>query len=304
MSAGLKGIRIAVIGGDDRELYLMQELKKLGAYIVGVGFEKASPPEGVSLVSSLQDAVGLADVLILPMYGTDERGGVRAKYSESPIILNKEVLKALRPNVPIFIGWARPVLKSAAEMMGIRIIETAHLDQIAILNSIPSAEGAIMMAMEATTITIHGSECFVLGLGRCGWTIARTLKGMGAHVSGVARKPADLARAMEMGLKAVHFSDLEEEIGRAEIIFNTVPHLILDKVILDRVARDAVIIDLASIPGGTDFEYAQLLGIKAQLAPGLPGIVAPKTAGRILAQVYPQLILRHLTTIMNTSFKS
>ncbi|MFZ3372982.1 MAG: dipicolinic acid synthetase subunit A, partial [Desulfitobacteriaceae bacterium] len=117
------------------------------------------------------------------------------------------------------------------------------------------------------------------------------------------RKPADLARAVEMGFKTIHFSDLEEEIGRAEIIFNTVPHLILDRVILERVARDAVIIDLASIPGGTDFEYAQMLGIKASLAPGLPGIVAPKTAGKILAQVYPQLILRQLTTV-NTSIKS
>jgi dipicolinate synthase subunit A len=126
------------------------------------------------------------------------------------------------------------------------------------------------------------------------------LQGIGAHVTGVARKPSDLARATEMGLHAVHFVDLEDEIGRAELIFNTVPHLILDRIMLEKVARDAVIVDLASIPGGTDFEYAQKLGIKALLAPGLPGIVAPKTAGRILAQIYPQLILRHLTTVNTT----
>lgn len=304
MSAGLKGIRLAVIGGDDRELYMISELQKLGAYIVGVGFEKAVPIEGLTFVASPREAVGQVDALLFPMYGTDERGVVKAKYSNSPIILNKEVLQAIPAQVPLFIGWARPVLKSAAEMMGIRIIETAQLDQIAILNSIPSAEGAIQMAMEASTITIHGSRSFVLGLGRCGWTLARTLKGMGAQVTGVARKSADLARAIEMGLKAVHFSDLEEEIGQAELIFNTVPQPILDKVLLERVAKDAVIIDIASIPGGTDFEYAQLSGIKAMLAPGLPGIVAPKAAGKILAQVYPQLILRYLTTNMNTSFKS
>jgi dipicolinate synthase subunit A len=301
MSAGLKGIRLAVIGGDDRELYMIEELQKLGAYIVGVGFEKATRIEGVTLAASPREAIGQVDAVLFPMYGTDERGFVKAKYSNSPIILNKEVLQTIPSRVPLFIGWARPVLKSAAEVLGIRIIETANLDQIAILNSIPSAEGAIQMAMEDSTITIHGSESFVLGLGRCGWTLARTLKGMGAHVTGVARKPADLARAIEMGLKAVHFSDLEEVIGRAELIFNTVPQAILDKVVLDRVAKDAVIIDIASIPGGTDFEYAQQLGIKARLAPGLPGIVAPKTAGRILAKAYPQLILRHLTTIMNTS---
>lgn len=301
MSAGLTGIKVAVIGGDDREIFMIPELQKLGAYIVGVGFEKAAPIQGVTLVSSPLEAVEMVDVVLFPMYGTDERGVVKAKYSDSPIVLNKELLKAVPSNVPLFIGWARPALKSAAEMLGIQIVETANLDQLAILNSIPSAEGAIQMAMEASPITIHGSESFVLGLGRCGWTLARTLKGMGAHVTGVARKPADLARAIEMGLDAVHFADLEERIGKAEIIFNTVPNLILDKVMLDQVNKEAVVIDIASIPGGTDFEYAKALGIEAILAPGLPGKVAPKAAGKILAQVYPQLILRHLTTTSNTS---
>lgn len=302
MSAGLKGIRFAVIGGDDRELYLISELQKQGAYIVGVGFEKADKIPGMSLAPSLEEAVGQADVLLFPMFGTDERGVVKAKYSDAPIVLTKKVLESIPARVPLVIGFARPALKSVAENLGIQLIETAKLDELAILNSIPSAEGAIQMAMEATAITIHGSQSFVLGLGRCGWTLSRMLQGIGARVTGVARKPADLARAEEMGLRAVPFADLEEEIGRAEIIFNTVPYPILDRVMLDKAARDAVIVDLASIPGGTDFEYAQLLGIKALLAPGLPGIVAPKTAGRILAQVYPQLILRHLTT-MNTTCK-
>jgi len=303
MSAGLKGIRLAVIGGDDRELYLIPELQKQGAYIVGVGFENASPISGMTLAPSLKDVVGKVDVLLFPMFGTDERGVVKAKYSDQPIVLTKEVLQAIPARVPLIIGFARPALKSVAEKMGIQLVETRSLNEITILNSIPSAEGAIQMAMEATPITIHGSESIVLGLGRCGWTLARMLKGIGAHVTGVARKPSDLARAVEMGLQAIHFSDLEDKIGGAEIIFNTVPHLILDREMLEKVARDAVIVDVASIPGGTDFEYAQMLGIKALLAPGLPGIVAPKTAGRILAQIYPQLILRHLTT-MNATVQS
>ena len=300
MSAGLKGISLAVIGGDDRELYLIPELQKQGAYIVGVGFENASPISGMTLAPSLLDAVGQVDMLLFPMFGADDRGVVKAKYSAQPIVLNKEVLEAIPVRVPLLIGWARPALKSAAENMGIQLVEAITLNEITILNSIPSAEGAIQMAMDATTITIHGSQSFVLGLGRTGWTLARMLKGIGAHVTGVARKPSDLARAAEMGFRAVHLADLEAEIGRAEIIFNTVPHLLLDRVMLDKVERDTVIVDLASIPGGTDFEYAQMLGIKALLAPGLPGIVAPKTAGRILAQIYPQLILRHLTTLNAT----
>jgi len=300
MSAGLKGIRFAVIGGDDRELYLISELQKQGAYIVGVGFEKASPISGMTLAPSLEDVVSQVDVLLFPMFGTDERGVVKAKYSNSPIVLNKKVLESIPARVPLVIGFARPALRAVADNLGLKLVETGSLNELAILNSIPSAEGAIQMAMEATTITIHGSNSFVLGLGRCGWTLARMLQGIGARVTGVARKPSDLARAVEMGLHAVHFAELEDEISQAEIIFNTIPHPVLDRMMLDRVARDAVIVDLASIPGGTDFEYAQMLGIKALLAPGLPGLVAPKTAGRILAQIYPQLILRHLTTVNAT----
>ncbi|TGE39311.1 dipicolinate synthase subunit DpsA [Desulfosporosinus fructosivorans] len=294
MTTVLNGIRLGVVGGDDRELYLISELQKQGASIVGVGFEKAPPIPGMVRKSNIQDIVAEVDALLFPMFGTDDRGGVKAKYSDSSITLNKEVLQVIPQHVPIFIGWARPALKSAAKKMGIRLIETAKLDEIAILNSIPSAEGAIHMAIKETPITIHQSESFVLGLGRTGWSIARMLKGMGASVTGVARRPDVLARAVEMGLRAVHFEDLEEEIRRAEIIFNTVPTLILDRPILDRVSRDAVIIDLASIPGGTDFEYADMLGIKALLAPGLPGLVAPKTAGKILAEVYKKLILLNL----------
>jgi len=56
----------------------------------------------------------------------------------------------------------------------------------------------------------------------------------------------------------------------------------------------AVIIDLASKPGGTDFRYAERRGIKALLAPGLPGIVAPKTAGRIMADCLGRLLMEDL----------
>ncbi len=296
MSAGLAGIRLAVIGGDDREIYMIRELQKQGAYIIGVGFEKAPPMDGVEHLSSPMEAVGKADALLFPMYGTDERGVVKAKYTDSTIVLDQDLLKVIKPNVPLFIGWARPNLKAAAEMLKLKIVEIANLDQVAILNSIPSAEGAIQMAMEASTITIHGSQSFVLGLGRCGLTLARMLKGMGASVTGVARKPEDLARGLEMGLKVVDFAGLKDQIRQGEIIFNTVPQMILDKAMLDQMNSEAVIVDIASSPGGTDFDYAKSLGITALLAPGLPGKVAPKTAGKILAQVYPLLILRHLTT--------
>ncbi|NLP43875.1 MAG: dipicolinate synthase subunit DpsA [Peptococcaceae bacterium] len=295
MGAVLEGIRLAVIGGDDREIYLIPELQKMGAEIFGLGLEKSPLGNSIEYVASFKDIMAKnVDALIFPMFGADERGLVKAKYSEKPIFLNKEVLECIPHGVPVFIGFARPLLKLAADQLKVTLIEVANRDEVAILNSVPSAEGAIQMAMEATNITIHSSQSFVLGVGRTGLTLINMLKGLGAKVTAVARKPADLARALEMGVNAVDFTRLKEEIAKAEIVFNTVPALVIDRAILDNMSREAVIIDLASIPGGTDFEYAQILGIRAQLAPGLPGIVAPKSAGKILAKIYPQLILQYL----------
>jgi dipicolinate synthase subunit A len=294
MNAVLEGVRLAVIGGDDREIFLVPELQKCGAKIIGLGLEKSPLGDSIEHAKSFTEIIPKADALILPMFGTDERGLIKAKYSNSPIILNNEVLESIPPGVPLFIGWARTALISAAEKMNIDLVEIANRNEMVILNSIPSAEGAVQMAMEATTITIHSSESFVLGLGRCGMTLVNLLKGMGARVTCVARKPSDQARAVEMGVRSIGFPDLEKEINRAEIVFNTVPALILGRDLLNKMSRETVIIDIASIPGGIDFEYAQMLGIKAQLAPGLPGIVAPKTAGKMLAKLYPPLILEHL----------
>jgi dipicolinate synthase subunit A len=303
MGAVLEGVCLAVIGGDDREIFLIPELQRQGAYIIGLGLEKSPLGNSIEHAQSFKDVIAKADALLLPMFGTDERGLVKAKYSNTPIILNNDVLESIPARVPLFIGWARPALKLAAQKLNIQIIEIADRDEVAILNSIPSAEGAILMAMEATNITIHSSRSFVLGPGRTGMTLVNVLKGLGAKVTVVARKPADLARAVEMGVEAIEFPQLKEEIKKADIVFNTVTTLILDREILENMSRDAVIIDLASIPGGTDFEYAQLLGIKAQLAPGLPGIVAPKSAGKMLAQIYPPIILDYISPKGPSVFK-
>ena len=76
---------------------------------------------------------------------------------------------------------------------------------------------------------------------------------------------------------------LQQQVVNIDLLFNTIPTMIVTAQIIANLPSRAVIIDLASKPGGTDFRFAEKRGIKAMLAPGLPGIVAPKTAGRIIA---------------------
>ncbi len=283
-----KGLKVALLGGDKRDIEIAKELIDLKVDLRIIGLPYTSEVSDGFRVASLEEAIYEADVVIVPIQGTDAEGNIRA--SQVPIRLTDEVFEKMKDSRLFLIGSLRAPLKEACEKYSINYIEYANLDEVAIMNSIPSAEGAIQMAMEETTITIHGSNSFVLGFGRTGQTLSRMLKGIGAYTTVVARKPGDLARIQEMGYEALAFKDLGEYIGKADFIFNTAPAMVLPKEILERASKDSFILDLASPPGGVDFKAAEKLGLRAILAPGLPGKVAPKSAGRILAKVLPRLI--------------
>lgn len=296
MQPDLRGIKVGVLGGDARELVLVSTLVTLGAQVKVVGLPVTEELPHIRVCPTLEEAVAGVQGVILPVPGIDnEQGNIYSVFSEKPLTLSESLLVRIPPQTPVFVGIARPRLKEMAKRCNVRLIEVLKLDEVAILNAIPSAEGAVQMAMEATSITIHDSQSFVLGWGRTGISIACLLQGMGARVSVVARNPAHLARAYQMGMRPLSYEELPDAVGDAEILFNTVPALVLTNCILSKMKSDAVIIDVASPPGGVDYDAAHRLGIKSLLAPGLPGKVAPKTAGQILARVIPKLMAQELS---------
>ena len=154
-------------------------------------------------------------------------------------------------------------------------------DSIAIYNSIPTAEGVIHDIIENTDITIHSADILVIGGGRCAVTAARSLKALGANVRVSARNATQISRMYEMGIE---YADIKKEEGLRtyDIIVNTVPAMVLNENMLQSVSKDCYIIDIASAPGGVDFETCAKLGIQAKLAPALPSKIAPKTAALYL----------------------
>ncbi len=295
MDPDLARIRVTVVGGDAREIILMRELVRLGAEVTAVGFCQARDIiSGVQSVQDIREALQGAQAVWLTMPGLDDRGIIRAAYALQPLMLDEQQLAVLAAGTPVFVGVARPLLKGLAVRYGWKLVEVAEIDEVAILNSIPSAEGAIQIAMQELPITIHGNRAVVIGFGRVGQTLARMLSGIGAETWVVARSSAHLARAYEAGYKTCGFDELKNCLAGSQMIFNTVPAIVLTGDVLEIVSREALIVDLASSPGGTDFQTATNLGIKAILAPGLPGKVAPVTAGEILARVMPALIVQHV----------
>lgn len=288
----LTGIQVTLIGGDARQLEVIQKFSELDAAVTLIGFDNLQNKyTGITMTGLSADALRKTDAVVLPVVGTDDNGVVDSIFSTTELILTDEHIAALPKHATVYTGMAKGYLKKLCLKHNIQLVELLERDDVAIYNSIPTAEGALMMAIQNTDITIHGSCCMVLGLGRTGLTMARTLKGLGADVKVGIRKPEHFARAWEMGFTPFYLTELAQQVTNIDLLFNTIPTMIVTAQIIANIPHRAVIIDLASKPGGTDFRYAEKRGVKALLAPGLPGIVAPKTAGRILATAISQLIM-------------
>lgn len=288
----LTGLTIVFLGGDARQLEVIGKCTELDATVKVTGFELLQQPlPGVSREKLTTELMAGADVLILPVMSCDANGVVSSSFSDDKLILREEHVAALPDHALIYTGVAKPFLLSLCKQHDRKLIQVLDRDDVAIYNSIPTAEGALMLAIQNTDITIHGSTCMVLGMGRTGFTIARTLQGIGANVMMGVRRSDQFARAHEMGWKPFLTTDLASMVSGVDLIFNTIPTMIITAQILSRISPKAVIIDLASAPGGTDFRFAEKRGIKALLAPGLPGIVAPRTAGIIMANCICQSVL-------------
>jgi dipicolinate synthase subunit A len=288
----LTGTHVAIIGGDARQVEVMRILSEMDAGVRLYGFDQLQQQfSGVSKHDFGPDVCLDVDAVILPAVGTDSEGFVESKFTPNELILTNAHIQSLPKHAVVYTGLAQPYLKKLCSYEEIRLVELFDRDDVAIFNSIPTTEGAIMIAIEQTDFTIHSSHCMVLGMGRTGLTLARSLQALGAHVTMGVNRTEQFARAYEMGFKPFYTIDLASEVDEVDLIFNTIPTMIITAQVIAHIQNQAVIIDLASKPGGTDFRFANKRGVKAILAPGLPGIVAPKTAGQIIARALSQLIL-------------
>ncbi|WP_338469803.1 dipicolinic acid synthetase subunit A [Niallia sp. XMNu-256] len=287
----LTDMQIAIIGGDARQLEVIRKLTELDTKLSLIGFEQLDHAfTGASKEKIDELDFSALDAIILPVAGTSPDGHVDTIFSNEKIRLVEEMVMKTPEHCTIFSGITNAYLNNIIEKTKRRHVQLFSRDDVAIYNSIPTVEGTIMMAIQHTDITIHGSNVTVLGLGRVGMSVARTFHLLGAKVKVGARKPAHIARITEMGLTPFHLDDLTHCVSDTDILINTIPHLIVTPKVIAKLPVHTLIIDLASKPGGTDFRYAEKRGVKALLAPSLPGIVAPKTAGTILANVLSQLL--------------
>ncbi len=184
-----------------------------------------------------------------------------------------------------------PELVEGCDRRGIHFVDYMKVEGVAGRNAVATAEGAVAEALQGACVSIQGSRVLVVGYGCCGEILAGKLVSLHARVTVMERKSGKRARAMGYGCQAVSFALPPERMREFDYIFNTVPALVLTGEKLRYVKPDVRIIDIASKPGGTDFNFCQKKGIHAKLCLGLPGKYAPKSSAGILVEVIGKTIL-------------
>jgi len=182
---------------------------------------------------------------------------------------------------------AGPELYALAEERGLILRDYFAREELALLNAVPTAEGAIQIAMEELPVTLHDARALIVGFGRVGRALAPRLQGLGTKVTVAARSCEQRALAQSMGLNTERLTGLCEWLCSYDLVVNTAPGPVLGVEELAALKEGALVIDLASKPGGVDFTSAAALGTRVVWALSLPGKVAPVTSGRyIMDTVY------------------
>ena len=269
-----------VVGGDMRQARLAELLSADGHTVHTFALEELGPLAGVKQEESLRE-MELADCVVLPLPAAGEGGGLNTPLSGAVHPL-AEVFDALRPGQVVCAGRVDPDTAALAAEWGLTLYDYFAREELAVANAVPTAEGAIQIAMEELPITLHGARALVIGYGRLGRALAPRLAGLGARVSVAARKYADLAWAESFGFGTEHTGQLRPWLCGYDLVINTVPARVLGEAELAELRPDCLVIDLASKPGGVDLDAAARLGKKVVWALSLPGKVAPVTAGRAI----------------------
>lgn len=198
----------------------------------------------------------------------------------------------------------------------IKIIDLMQNDELTILNTIATAEGAISDIVTNTDFNLHGSKVLILGFGRVSKVLAKKLKALDANVTCAARKESDFAWMEALGYNVANINllgknnlanefdslDKKDDVGahlksydsqnlnQYDIIINTVPTIILDKEKLQYVNKNCFLLDLASKPGGFDQEYISENKLNYKWSLAIPGKVAPVTSAMYIKNTIDNIL--------------
>lgn len=278
------------IAGGDLRFAALAEVLAENNRVFAAGFDRtAAMSEKVQLVDSIVSMTERVDCVVLPLPASSDGITVNTPFSGKSISL-KSLTHIIKEDGIVFGGMISPEVRNIFENVNISVSDYSKREEFAVLNAVATAEGAVQVAMEELATTLSGRKILILGAGRIAKVLIDVLSGFHTDITVAARKCSDLAWARVYGCESVHINEMDSVLDSFDVIFNTVPAVLLDESRLKKIDRNCLVIDLASKPGGVDFETAGMLGVRTIWLLSLPGKVAPVTSGRVIADTIGNIL--------------
>lgn len=275
--------RYLVLGGDLRNVKLAGMLADDGNRVYSFGQDRSDEilDDGrIEKCTSLKVAMEKAQVIIGPVPFSSNEDFINAPFAHDKIMID-DLMKTNKGKIFIS-GSIKDNLRKQLDEKYMEVIDIMKRDDLAILNTIATAEGTIEVAIKNTDKILQGSRVLILGFGRVGKIVANKFSKMSAIVTCAARKVSDLAWIKAYGYNSLNINDMLYDLKEFDIIINTVPQTILREKELKHIDAEALLIDLASSPGGIDGKMATSMGLNFIWALALPGRIAPSSSAKFI----------------------
>ena len=148
-------------------------------------------------------------------------------------------------------------------------------------NAAITADCTLQVAASRLDTVWKDTPALIIGWGRIGKCLGFQLTALGCPVTIAARNPAHRATLHSLGYHSLDFGVIKVHLPQYRLIINTVPSPVLSQQDTESLT-ECVKIDLASSAGiqGSDVFWAR----------GLPGILAPESSGKLIAETFLRLV--------------
>lgn len=264
---------ICFIGGDARNCLLAKMFEEDGKSVIRCGLKGQNVSfEEIKLLSY--------DIIITAIPFSNDKVTVNSSLEEK--ILIEDFIANIKCKT-IYGGKFAPDILKRLEENGNKVIDVMKINELAIKNAIPTAEGVIKIIIENTDITINDSNIAILGFGKVGKKVSELLKKLGANIFVYDINQEEVANIKMYGYNVL--KDISDGLTGKDVIVNTVPEVIINQTNFDKIMKETLIIDIASKPGGIDYSYQNINDYKCIQALRLPGKIAPKTAAKYIKDI-------------------
>ena len=290
----------AIIGGDLRLVYLANLLAKDENEVYSFGIEQQKQEfkqeynkEKVNSCNNLEEAISNSNIVISSVPLSKNGINVYAPYNLDSSFINLNYLAKSLSNKIFFAGQIPDMFYELSENKNTKIYDLMKQEDLTILNTIATAEGAISDIILNTKCNLHKSKILILGFGRVAKTLAVKLKGLDAYITCAARKDKDFAWINTLGFESININNIsiikedsieKEKLKKFDIIINTEPQIILDENNLKYVKENCFLLDLASKPGGIDGKACEKYNLNYKLSLAIPGKVSPLTSAEFIKE--------------------